>query len=70
MIFVENPIPYMAEDSKFHVGVPEGENFRLVSITEQWVEFVSSKEKILVHPDKAIDLLNKYIQLQRSMTFG
>jgi len=70
MKFTENKLPYMREDSRFVAPIPADVEYRLVAITTQWVEFVSSNEKIYVHPDKAIELLNNHIQTGRSMTFG
>lgn len=70
MIFTENTLPYMKEDSRFHASIPAGVEFRLVAISPKWVEFVSATEKIYVQPDKAIELLNEHIQLNRGTTFG
>ena len=70
MRFTENAIPYMNEQSKFEVGVPADVDFTVTGISVQWVEFVSKTQKILVHPTKALVLLNEHIQTNRAMTFG
>jgi len=70
MKFTENDLPYMREDSRFVAPIPANVEYRLVAITPQWVEFISGNEKIYVHPDKAIELLNNHLQASRSLTFG